>query len=74
MSDSQVSRRLRPYVEGSLHPGWLGKFQLDFGKAKDGNEVAIMDACMQYMGYENVNANFPFSCEFLTSSKYQQLV
>lgn len=79
-SEDEVKfRRLRPYIEGSLHPDWLGKFQLDYGKAEDDNEVAIKDAFMQYKGYENMkvtvgNANFPFSREFLTSSKYQQLV
>ena len=78
-TDEVFFRRLRPYVEGSLHPDWLGRFQMDFGKAEDGNEVAIKDAYMQYKGYENMkvtfgNANFPFSREFLTSSKYQQLV
>ncbi|MGB5539992.1 MAG: porin [Gammaproteobacteria bacterium] len=78
-TDEVFFRRLRPYVEGSLHPDWKGRFQMDFGKAEDGNEVAIKDAYMQYKGYENMkvtfgNANFPFSREFLTSSKYQQLV
>lgn len=78
-TDEVFFRRLRPYVEGSLHPDWKGKFQMDFGKAEDSNEVAIKDAYMQYKGYENMkvtfgNANFPFSREFLTSSKKQQLV
>ena len=78
-TDELFFRRLRPYVEGSLHPDWLGKFQMDFGKAEDDNEVAIKDAYMQYKGYENMkitfgNANFPFSREFLTSSKKQQFV
>jgi hypothetical protein len=77
--DDLFFRRLRPYVEGSLHPDWKGKFQLDYGKAEDDNEVAIKDAYLQYKGYENMkvtfgNANFPFSREFLTSSKKQQLV
>lgn len=77
--DELFFRRFRPYIEGSLHPDWKGKFQLDFGKAKDGDEVAIKDAYMQYKGIENMkitfgNANFPFSREFLTSSKKQQLV
>lgn len=77
--DEVIFRRLRPYIEGSLHPDWKGKFQIDYGKAEDDNEVAIKDAYMQYTGYENMkvtvgNANFPFSREFLTSSKYQQLV
>ena len=78
-TDEMFFRRLRPYVEGSLHKDWLGKFQMDFGKADGENEVAVKDAYMQYSGFEGVkviagNANFPFSREFLTSSKYQQLV
>jgi len=78
-SDDLFFRRLRPYVEGSLHPDWLGKFQIDYGKADGDDEIAIKDAYFQYQGFENMkvtvgNANFPFSREFLTSSKYQQLV
>lgn len=77
--DDLFFRRLRPYIEGSLHPDWKGKFQIDYGKAEDGNEVAVKDAYMEYSGFKNIkfkigNANFPFSREFLTSSKYQQLV
>lgn len=49
------------------------------GKAEGENEIAVKDAYFQYKGLDNVkvtvgNANFPFSREFLTSSKYQQLV
>ena len=78
-TDEVFFRRLRPYVEGSLHPDWKGKFQMDFGKAEDDNEVAIKDAYLQYKGIDNMkvtfgNANFPFSREFLTTSKKQQLV
>ncbi|WJW75070.1 porin [Thiohalobacter sp. IOR34] len=78
-TDEVFFRRLRPYIEGSLHKDWKGKFQFDLGKAVDDNEVAIKDAYFQYKGFDNMkltlgNANFPFSREFLTSSKYQQLV
>ena len=78
-TDELFFRRLRPYVEGSLHKDWKGKIQFDLGKAEDDNEVAIKDAYFQYKGWSNMklsigNANFPFSREFLTSSKYQQLV
>lgn len=78
-TDELFFRRFRPYIEGSVHPDWKGKFQFDLGKAEDDNEVALKDAYMQYSGYENMkvtigNANFPFSREFLTSSKKQQLV
>lgn len=77
-TDELFFRRLRPYIEGSLHKDWLGKFQFDYGKADGDDEVAIKDAYMQYSGFEGMkvtvgNANFPFSREFLTSSKYQQL-
>ena len=37
-SDELFFRRLRPYIEGSLHKYWLGKFQLDMGKAEDDND------------------------------------
>jgi hypothetical protein len=78
-TDDLFFRRLRPYIEGSIHKDWKGKFQVDFGKAEGENEVAIKDAYMQYKGFKNMkltvgNANFPFSRELLTSSKKQQLV
>lgn len=77
--DKLFFRRLRPYIEGSLHKDWKGRFQFDYGKAENDNEVAIKDAYMQYTGFDGMkltvgNANFPFSREFLTSSKKQQLV
>lgn len=77
--DEVFFRRLRPYIEGSVHKDWKGKFQWDMGKAEDENELSIKDAYMQYNGFSNVkvtlgNANFPFSRELLTSSKKQQLV
>jgi phosphate-selective porin OprO/OprP len=73
--DELLFRRLRLYVEGSLHKDWKGKFQIDFGKS----EVAIKDAFLRYLGIEGMeisvgNQNFPFSRELITSSKYQQLV
>ena len=78
-TDEVFFRRLRPYIEGSVHKDWKGKFQFDYGKAEDTNEIAIKDAYMQYKGFKFAkislgNSNFPFSREFLTSSKYQQLV
>jgi hypothetical protein len=78
-SDEIFFRRLRPYIEGSTHKNWKAKIQWDMGKAEDTNEIAIKDAYFQYKGWNNIkltigNANFPFSREFLTSSKYQQLV
>jgi hypothetical protein len=74
-SDDALFRRLRPYVEGTVHKDWKGKFQIDFGKAG----VAVKDAYLRYTGFEDIeisvgNQNFPFSRELLTSSKYQQLV
>ena len=77
-TDDMFFRRLRPYIEGSLHPNWKGKFQWDMGKANGDNEVSIKDAYMQYksgnMKVTIGNYLFPFSRETLTSSKYQQLV
>jgi hypothetical protein len=78
-TDDLFFRRLRPFIEGSLHKDWKGKIQFDLGKADGENEVAIKDAYFQYKGWEGMklsigNANFPFSREFLTSSKKQQLV
>lgn len=78
-SDTVFFRRLRPYVEGSVHKDWTGRLQIDFGKASGGSEVAVKDAFMQYSGIEGVdvkigNVDFPFSREKLTSSKKQQLI
>jgi hypothetical protein len=78
-TDSVFFRRLRPYIEGSVHKDWLGKFQWDMGKAEDENELSVKDAYFQYKGVENLkvtvgNAQFPFSREDMTSSKEQQLV
>lgn len=79
ITDEVFFRRFRPYIEGSVHKDWKGKFQWDMGKAEDTNEVAIKDAYFQYKGIKNHkftfgNANFAFSRELLTSSKKQQLV
>jgi phosphate-selective porin OprO/OprP len=78
-TDEVDFRRLRPYIEGSIHKDWIGKFQWDMGGATGDNEIAIKDAYMQYKGVKNMkitmgNANFPFSRELLTSSKKTQLV
>ncbi|NOR43396.1 MAG: hypothetical protein GQ572_08675, partial [Gammaproteobacteria bacterium] len=78
-TDEIFFRRLRPYIEGSTHKDWKAKIQWDMGKAEKDNEIAIKDAYFQYTGMSDAkltigNANFPFSREFLTSSKYQQLV
>lgn len=78
-TDEMFFRRLRPYIEGSLHRDWKGKLQWDMGKAEDDNEIAVKDAYLQYKGIDGIkitvgNANFPFSREFLTSSKKQHLV
>ncbi len=78
-TDELKFRRLRPYIEGSLHKDWTGKFQWDMGDATGDNEIAIKDAYLRYSGFKNMkitvgNAFFQFSREVLTSSKYQQLV
>lgn len=74
-TDEMFFRRFRPYIEGSVHKDWKGKFQWDMGKSGS----AVKDAYMQYSGFDAMkitvgNANFPFSRELLTSSKTQQLV
>ena len=74
-TDELRFRRFRPYIEGSVHEDWKGKFQFDLGKGG----VAIKDAYMKYSGLDAMdvtigNANFCFSRELLTSSKQQQLV
>ncbi len=78
-TDELFLRRFRPYIEGSIHKDWKGKFQFDFGKASGDNEVAVKDAYMEYKGFDGVkvllgNVKTAFSREFLTSSKKQQLV
>jgi hypothetical protein len=78
-SDSFIFRRLRPYIEGTVHQDWMGKIQWDMGSASGDNEIAVKDAYMKYTGFESVtirigNAVSPFSREMLTSSKYQQLI
>lgn len=78
-TDEIFFRRLRPYIEGSLHKNWKGKIQWDMGGADGSNEISVKDAYMQYK-YESGtkisvgNKQFPFSREGLTSSKKQQLV
>ncbi|MDD5723467.1 MAG: porin [Syntrophales bacterium] len=78
-TDELFFRRFRPYIEGSLHKDWMGKFQWDMGKADGENEISVEEAYFRYMGFENVdvtigNYGFPFSREGLTSSKKKQLV
>ncbi len=78
-TDELFFRRFRPYIEGSVHKDWTGKFQWDMGGAEGDNELAVKDAYMQYKGFPGIaitvgNKNFPFSRELLTSSKTQQLV
>jgi len=78
-TDEMFFRRLRPYIEGSVHKDWMGKFQFDLGKSENDNELSVKDAYLQYKGFDGMkitvgNANFPFSRELLTSSKTQQLV
>lgn len=74
-TDELKFRRLRPYIEGSVHEDWKGKWQFDLGKGS----AEIKDAYFQYKGLDFCsiafgNKNFPFSREFLTSSKKQHLV
>ncbi|WFB36200.1 porin [Kiritimatiellota bacterium B12222] len=74
-SDELFFRRLRPYIEGSMHKDWKAKFQVDFGSSK----TEIKDMYFQYKGYDfgsitAGNAVFPFSREQMTSSKTQAMV
>lgn len=74
-TDELRFRRLRPYIEGSVHEDWKGKWQFDLGKGS----VEIKDAYLQFKGLDVCsvsfgNKNFPFSREFITSSKKQHLV
>ncbi|MBC8453909.1 hypothetical protein H8D64_02530 [PVC group bacterium] len=74
-TDELRFRRFRPYIEGSINEDWKGKFQFDLGKS----DLALKDAYFKYSGLDGIsislgNMNFPFSREFLTSSKKQQLV
>lgn len=78
-TDELFFRRLRLYLEGSLHPDWMGKFQWDMGGAEGDDEVDLKDAYFSYRGYSGLaitlgNKTFPFSREVITSSKKQQLV
>jgi len=78
-TDDLFFRRFRVYVEGGLYKDWSGKFQWEMGKAKDGDELQVKDAFIQYTGVPNLkirlgNNDFAFSREYLTSSKKTQLV
>ncbi|MFQ5441115.1 MAG: porin [Thermodesulfobacteriota bacterium] len=78
-SDKIFFRRLRPFIEGSVHKDWIGKFQWDMGEASGDNEIAIKDAYIEYRGFKDVkvqlgNTYFRFSREALTSSKKQELI
>jgi phosphate-selective porin len=77
--DDLFFRALCPYIEGSLYKDWQGKIQWDMGKASGDDEVNLKDAYLQYSGFDGIkisvgNRSFPFSREWLTSIKYQQLV
>ncbi len=78
-TDKVFFRRLRPYISGSLYPDWVAKFQWDMGGAIGDNEISVKDAYIKYSGFKNTrillgNVVFPFSREFVTSSKFQQFV
>lgn len=81
-TDSLFIRRFRPYIEGSIHQDWKGKFQWDMGKGSGDNELSVKEASITYLGWKKDyglelkigNATSPFSREVYTSSKYQQTV
>ena len=78
-TDELFLRRFGPYIEATLHEEWMGKFQVDYGKAQDDNEVYINDAFMKYKGFDQFqitvgNQKFPFSREFLSLEPRRQLI
>ncbi len=78
-TDKIFLRRLRPYVEGSLHKDWKGKLQWDMGKGKDDNELAVKSAYLQYKGFSAGklyigNFKLGYSREEMISSERQQTV
>jgi len=73
--DELFFRRLRFYIDGTTHEDWYGKWQVDFGKSK----ISVKDAYFQYKGVDGIkislgNKKVPFSREYLTSSKKQEMV
>lgn len=78
-TDSWFFRRLRPYIAGGKNKHWYGKWQWDMGKAEGSNELSVKDAYIRYSGWSGHklyvgNVDFPFSREYLTSSKKTTLV
>lgn len=78
-TDSWFFRRLRPYIAGGKNKDWYGKWQWDMGKAEGDNELSVKDAYIRYSGIKSHkiyvgNVDFPFSREYLTSSKKTTLV
>lgn len=76
--DDTIFRRLRPYIIGTITENWIGRVQVDFGDALGENESAIKDAFMRYTGLKGFaltvgNQKPPFSREFLTSFRFQEL-
>ena len=74
-TDELKARRIRPYIEGSTHEDWTGKFQWDMGKG----DIKLQDVFLRYKGFDSAtvtlgNYDFLFSREFLTSNKYQTFV
>ena len=77
--DELFFRRLRPEIEAGFSKDWEAKIQLEIGDASGSNEVAVKDAYARYTGFDAVtvtvgNQKPPFSREFLTSSKEQELI
>ena len=78
-NDEMDFRRLRPYIEAGINDDWMTKFQWDMSGATGDNELSVNDAFVRYKRLPDINitignADFAFSREVLTSSKYQQLV
>lgn len=76
--DDLFFRRVRLGL-GAGDAKWHGKVEIDFGKAKGGNEAAVKSAWLGYKGLDWAEIRFgnhdvPFSRELMTSSKRSQLI
>jgi hypothetical protein len=78
-TDELILRRFGPYIEATLYEEWMGKFQVDYGRGENDNELYVNDAFMRYQGFKQSqitigNQKFPFSREFLSPEPRRQLI
>ncbi|TFH43715.1 MAG: hypothetical protein E4H01_11720, partial [Lysobacterales bacterium] len=74
-TDELLFRRLRVTMSASVHPDWINRLQVEYGKG----DVSLVDAYVQYAGWDWAdiyigNYNTPFSRASIVSSKKLQLV